>query len=46
MYSSGEFIAFSPLLEAVTGDGKADEREKGDNGHDNNNDIKHAVPPH
>lgn len=46
IYSSSEFIASLPLLEAITADSKADERDKGGNGHDNDNDIKHGVPPH
>ncbi len=47
MYSSGVFIcSLPPLLQALTALGEADERDKGDNRHHDNNQIKHVVPPH
>src|SRR2546425_872781 len=45
IYSIGEFIAYAPFLQALAGLGEADERYERDNGHHNNNQIKHAVPP-
>src|SRR5579864_2836253 len=47
MYSSVEFIhSLLPLLQALTALGKADERNKCNNGHQDDKHIKHAVPPH
>ena len=45
-YSSGEFIAYSPFLQALAAFGEADERDKRDNGHHNDNQVKHTVPPY
>src|SRR5258708_7368739 len=46
IYSSGVFIAYAPFLQALAAFGEADERQKRDNGHHDNNQIKHVVPPH
>src|SRR5438105_4769140 len=45
IYSSGVFIAYPPFLQALAGFGETDEREKRDNGDDNNNQVKHVIPP-
>src|SRR5947209_18019507 len=46
MYSSGVFIrSLFPLLQEFTGLGEANERDKRDNGHKNDNQIKHIDPP-
>src|SRR5437588_1350569 len=45
IYSSGVFITDSPLLQALAGLGKTDERRKRDNGHNNDNQVKHTDPP-
>src|SRR5437588_7983394 len=46
MYSSGVFIrSLFPLLQEITGLGEANERDKRDNGHKNDNQIKHIDPP-
>src|SRR5260370_10223354 len=46
IYSIGVFIAYAPFLQALAGLSEADERQKRDNGHHDNNQIKHVVPPH
>src|SRR5712692_2530200 len=45
MYLSNEYIAYLPFLQALAAFGEADERDKRDNSYDNDNQIKHAVPP-
>src|SRR5947209_1652574 len=45
IYSSGVFIPHSPLLQALAGLGEGDERRKRDNGHNNDNQVKHTDPP-
>src|SRR5438445_11067925 len=45
IYSSGEFIAYTPFLQALAGLGEADERHKRDDGHNNDNQVKHTDPP-
>src|SRR6266700_7238246 len=46
MYSSGVFIrSLFPLLQEFTGLGEANERDKRDNGHKNDNQVKHIDPP-
>src|SRR6266702_6370453 len=46
MYSSGVFIrSLFPLLQEFTGLSEANERDKRDNGHKNDNQVKHRDPP-
>src|SRR6266566_2827876 len=46
MYSSGVFIrSLFPLLQEIKGLGEANERDKRDNGHKNDNQVKHIDPP-
>lgn len=35
-----------PFLQALTAFGEADEQHKHDDGHQDNDHIKHAIPPH
>lgn len=44
MYSIGEFIY--SLLQAFAALCEEGERDKGENGHHNDNQVKHVIPPH